>query len=262
MFSILYNLREKNASHFREKNVYEMIRRELDMLEILWEDQNLIVVHKPVGMESQSSRGFSADMVSEIKRHIHKLSPTPREPYVGVIHRLDKPVSGILVYAKTQKAAAELCRQVSNHEMTKKYKVVLCGNLVDKVDNFVDYLLKDSKTNCSRIVDKGITGAKRAELVVQKIKTLETESYGILTLAEVTLLTGRHHQIRVQMAGHGLPLWGDNKYNPFWSEATDHRYQRDFVALAACELTFKHPVTGSSMTFRREPEGKIFQRFC
>lgn len=228
------------------------------MLEVLWEDRDVIVVYKPVGIESQSSRGFAADMVSEIKRHIHKTSPDKGEPYVGVIHRLDKPVSGLLVYAKTKNAAADLSRQVSDGRMIKKYKVVLCGNVVDKVDNYVDYLLKDGKTNTSRIVDKGTSGAKRAQLRLKCVAVKESEDYGDLTLAEVELVTGRHHQIRVQMAGHGWPVWGDQKYNSRFQNiaAADRRVS---VALASCELGFCHPVTKEMMIFRREPSGDIFR---
>ena len=229
------------------------------MLNILYEDEHIIVVWKPVGLESQSSRGFGADMVSEIRRHIHKLSPRAGEPYVGVIHRLDKPVSGVMVYAKEKKAAAVLSKQVADHKMTKKYLAVLCGKPVDNVDNFVDYLLKDEKENLSRIVDKGINGGKRAELRMKVWETVETEAYGALTLAEIELMTGRHHQIRVQMAGHGLPLWGDRKYNPSFN--TGERRIRADVALASYQLAFAHPVTGKPMTFQRMPDTGMFRNF-
>lgn len=253
------------------------------MLHIFYEDESVIVVWKPVGMESQSSRGFGADMVSEIRRHIHNLSPKQStktgEPYVGVIHRLDKPVSGVMVYAKDKKSAAALSRQVADGKMKKCYLAVLCGKPVDNVENHVDYLLKDDKQNVSRIVDKGITGAKRAELICRALETRQVEPYGLLTLAEIELLTGRHHQIRVQMAGHGLPIWGDNRYNPQFGGTfgTDGKrpeaeqtgtgdvkrsgQARVDVALAAYQLTFFHPVSGKAMTFRQFPEGKIFQNF-
>ncbi len=229
------------------------------MLDVLYEDQAIIVVKKPVGVESQSSRGFGADMVSEIKRHIHNLSPKAGEPYVGVIHRLDKPVSGVMVYAKTKSAAAALSKQVADGKMKKKYFAVVCGKPVDKVDNFVDYLLKDGKTNTSRIVDKWTDGGKPAELRFRELESRIVEPYGELSLLEVELLTGRHHQIRVQMAGHGLPLWGDNKYNPAFGRQAGRGPEH--VALSSCELTFFHPVTGRSMTFSKKPEGKIFQNF-
>lgn len=263
MFNILYNWSDKNARFFKKN------RKEIKMLKVLYEDPHVIVVWKPVGIESQSARGFGADMVSEIKRHIHKLSPKSGEPYLGVIHRLDRPVSGVMVYAKDKKAAAALSKQVSDHRMGKKYLAVICGTMVDNVDNFVDYLLKEEKENRSRIVDKGINGAKRAELSCQVIERKDTKEYGMLTLAEITLKTGRHHQIRVQMAGHGLPLWGDQKYNPDFGGsgqggAADRTVLRSDVALASWQLSFFHPVSGELMTFSHMPEGRIFQefRFC
>ena len=133
------------------------------MLEILYEDKEIIVVKKPVGMESQASSSFAPDMVSEIKKYIHNLSTKSGEPYVGVIHRLDKPVGGVMVYAKTPKAAAALSTQIQAHQMRKLYKAVARGRIVDNVDNFVDYMLKDRKSNLSKLVEKGIIGAKRAE---------------------------------------------------------------------------------------------------
>lgn len=258
-------------------------------LEVLYEDPSIIVVWKPVGLESQSSRGFGADMVSQIRLHIHKLSPKSGEPYVGVIHRLDKPVSGIMVYAKEKKAAAALSRQVAGGQMSKKYWAILCGQPVDNVEKYVDYLLKSEKENVSRIVDKGITGAKRAELICRTLETRQIEPWGPLTLAEVELCTGRHHQIRVQMAGHGLPLWGDNRYNPLFggkipaaeenagadlrkgqmagqAEALTGRPEtkrpiRANVALASCYLSFTHPVTGKQMEFTRTPSDGMFREF-
>lgn len=300
------------------------------MLNILYEDEAVLVVWKPVGMESQSGRGFDADMVSEIRRYLstkkpvdnHKLSTKAAEPYVGVIHRLDKPVSGVMVYAKTKNAAAALSKQVAEGKMHKKYLTVLCGKPVDNVEKYVDWLLKDEKENTSRIVDMGIKGGKRAELICRALETKTVEPYGELTLAEIELLTGRHHQIRVQMSGHGLPLWGDNRYNPAFQkgdQAADRaqrktgdensesdaavsntpdrpaggfgrrrgmstrrsavragsdgvtarggassarRLPRADVALAAYELTFTHPVTGKTMTFRQNPSGGIFCQFA
>jgi len=226
------------------------------MLEILYEDNEIIVVKKPVGIASQSTSSFAPDMVSEIKRHIHSRYPQCGEPYVGVIHRLDKPVGGVMVYAKTKKAAAALSRQVQRREMKKVYKAVVCGRIVDNVENFVDYLLKDSRDNVSKIVEKGTDGAKRAELrywVVDKLEEPEP-----LALVEVELSTGRHHQIRVQFAGHGLPLWGDNRYNP---EFTGRQRPGESLALWAWKLTFSHPSTGMVMRFEAKPEGSAFRRF-
>lgn len=227
-------------------------------MEILYEDAHILVVWKPAGLDSQSSRGIGADMVSQIQQHIHNLSPKQGEPYVGVIHRLDKPVSGILVYAKEKKAAAALSSQLSDGTMEKQYLAVVCGKVDKNVDKFVDYLLKDGKTNLSRIVDMGISGAKRAELEYRALKYAQIAPYGFLTLTEIALKTGRHHQIRVQMAGHGLPIFGDRKYNPdFQAVGKD----ADNIALSAYRLSFLHPVTGKAMEFCRMPDGEVFRRF-
>lgn len=223
------------------------------MLEIFYEDREIIVVKKPVGMEAQSTHSFAPDLVSEIRKHINRLSTAEGEPYVGVIHRLDKPVGGIMVYAKTKKAAAALSRQVQEGKMQKMYMAVVCGRPVDNVDNFVDYLLKDKERNLSKIVEKGINGAKRAELRYEVMGTVEEKR--VLTLVKVWLITGRHHQIRAQFAGHGMPLWGDGRYNPEFAG------MREPIGLSACGLKVVHPVTGEEMRFEMEPEGKIFGKF-
>ena len=228
-------------------------------LNILYEDEEILVVEKPVGMESQSSKSFEPDMVSEVKKHINTFSPKAGEPYVGVIHRLDKPVGGVMVYAKTKGAADYLSKQVSGHQMEKKYLAVVCGKPVENSGTYVDYLWKDGKNNCSKIVDKGIKGAKPAELHFRIVdsRKKEDEEYSLL---EVTLETGRHHQIRVQMAGHGTPLWGDRKYNPRFQNGS----AGGDVALFAYSLTFFHPVSKKKMTYTAKPGGgwpEIFQEF-
>ena len=237
------------------------------MLDILYEDKDILVVVKPAGVESQTSRRLEPDMVSEIKNYLHrkaqetkklstglspKASTAPVDPYVGVIHRLDKPVRGVMVYAKNLKAAAHLSRQVQEGKLEKIYQALVCGKPVDNVGNFVDYLLKDEKTNVSKIVDKGITGAKKAELDYRVVDTAEKEGQE-LSLVEIHLKTGRHHQIRVQFAGHGYPLWADARYGT--------AVPRQNVALSSCGLAFEHPVTGKWMEFSMEPEGMIFRKF-
>lgn len=237
-----------------------------NMIKIIYEDRDVIVVEKPVGMESQSSRKFEPDMVSEIKKYLstnistkpQSLSTKSRELYVGVIHRLDKPVGGVMVYAKNKKAAAALSKQAADGTMKKIYKAVVCGKLVDTVGNYVDYLLKDGKNNCSQVVDKGRAGCKKAELNYRVLSVLEKAEP--LSLVEVELVTGRHHQIRVQFAAHETPLWGDNKYNPRWNGDLPDR-RSGSLALAAVSLSFYHPVTGKWMEFTTEPQNEIFSRF-
>lgn len=239
------------------------------MIKILYEDSELLVVEKPAGIESQSSRRFEPDMVSEIKNYLRlstkastKSSKQGGEPYVGVIHRLDRPVGGVMVYAKSQKSAAALSRQVQNGSMKKKYRAVVCGKPVDIVGNYVDYLLKDGKTNTSSVVDKSVPDSKCAKLEYRVLQTVDLEPEiavnGVQTvsLVEIALLTGRHHQIRVQFAAHGTPLWGDVKYNPLWNG----RFDRDLPALASVCLSFVHPSSGKRMEFSMEPKGGIFEK--
>ncbi|MBQ2400915.1 MAG: RluA family pseudouridine synthase [Lachnospiraceae bacterium] len=226
------------------------------MLKVLYEDQEIIVVVKPAGVESQAAKKFAPDMLSEIKKHmvINKLCTPGKEPYVAVIHRLDKPVSGVMVYAKTKKAAAALSEQVYNRKMDKYYEAVVCGKSVNNVDNFVDYLKKSVDGNYSQIVDKGENESKRAELSYELLKTVETEN-GELSHVRIHLLTGRHHQIRVQFSGHDLPLYGDGRYNPMFVG------KREPLALCAVSLAFDHPTTGKRMEFSMKPSGGAFRLF-
>lgn len=226
------------------------------MLKVLYEDQEIIVVVKPAGVESQAAKKFAPDMLSEIKKHmvINKLCTPGKEPYVAVIHRLDKPVSGVMVYAKTKKAASALSEQVQNRKMDKYYEAVVCGKPVNNVDNFVDYLKKSVDGNYSQIVDKGENESKRAELSYELLKTVETEN-AELSHVRIQLLTGRHHQIRVQFSGHDLPLYGDGRYNPMFVG------KREPLALCAVSLAFDHPTTGKRMEFSMKPSGGAFRLF-
>ena len=225
-------------------------------LNILFEDDEILVVEKPVGIESQSAKTFEPDMVSEIKKHINIQSTKKGEPYVGVIHRLDKPVGGVMVYAKSQIAAEALSRQVSAHQMEKNYYAVVCGKPVDNSGTYVDYLWKDGKNNCSKIVEKGIKSGKLAELDYRIVECRDLDGIEV-SLLKIRLKTGRHHQIRVQMAGHGTPLWGDRKYNPEFQSYLG----KGNVALFASGLSFLHPTTKKKMTFFVKPNNGLFDHF-
>lgn len=231
------------------------------MLQILYEDPYIIVPVKPAGMEAQSSHSFEPDMVSELRKHINKLSTKPStgsaEPYVGVIHRLDKPVGGVMVYAKTQKAAAALSKQVQEGILRKTYCAILCGKPVDSVGKYIDFLKKDGKNNYSQIVDKSVDESKLAELSYKILETKVVEGQE-LSLAEIQLHTGRHHQIRVQFAGHGTPLLGDAKYG---KPQQNRPFPSNSLALWAMKLTFFHPETGKPMTFSAKPKGRGFKEF-
>ncbi|MFR1833393.1 MAG: RluA family pseudouridine synthase [Lachnospiraceae bacterium] len=228
------------------------------MLTILYEDENILVPVKPAGIQSQSVHRFEPDMVSEIRKHLVNLSTTMSTntsvPYVGVIHRLDKPVGGVMVYAKEQKAAAALSKQVQDGKLKKIYYVVICGKPVDNMGKYVDFLRKDGKNNYSQIVDKSVDESKRAELSYEILGTKIIDGQE-LSLAKVQLMTGRHHQIRVQFAGHGLPVLGDAKYG---SKVPGRTVP---LALWAAQLQFVHPVTGKEMRFSAKPESRAFKDF-
>ena len=255
------------------------------MLNVLYEDQEIIVVVKPAGVESQAAKKFAPDMISEIRKHmvIHKTCTPGKEPYVAVIHRLDKPVSGVMVYAKTQKAASALSSQVQNRKMDKYYEAVVCGKPVDNVDKYVDYLKKSVDGNYSQVVDKGDNEGKRAELTFETLKTVETED-GCLSHVRIHLLTGRHHQIRVQFASREIPLYGDGRYNPKFGgttavfgvdsaagsvceaesetkRAAARPIRQVPLALCAVSLAFDHPTTGKRMEFSIKPSGGAFAKF-
>ena len=244
------------------------------MLSVLYEDSDILVAVKPAGVESQSARGFAKDMVSEIRRYltiqaknpqsIHKLTTLSSKgqgknqpPYVGVIHRLDRPVSGIMVYARNQKAAGALSSLMQQGKMEKWYKAVVCGKPVDKQGVYVDYLRKNQGENRSEIVDKSVPGSKRAELSYTVEAAAEHgEEKREYSLVKIHLVTGRHHQIRVQFSGHGTPLFGDGTYGI----QTGARHP-DGLALCAFYLAFPHPVTGKRMEFEIEPSGGAFEWF-
>ena len=217
-------------------------------IDILYEDGQLLVCRKPAGVPVQSGKVGQKDMVSILRNY---RNGKEGDTYIGLVHRLDQPVQGVMGFAKTKMAAAGLSRQITDGRMKKQYLAVTCGKPMKKQGALVDYLLKDGRTNTSSIVPEGTKGAKRAELRYRIIA--ETPGYA---LAEIDLLTGRHHQIRVQMAGAGMPLAGDRKYN-----LSDAGQTEKYVALAAHRLSFEHPVLKKEICFEGKPEGAIFKKF-
>lgn len=215
-------------------------------LNILFEDKHIIVCEKPAGVPVQTKSLSTKDLESMLKTHIAKTSGEKVPPYLAVIHRLDQPVSGILVFGKTKAAAANLNKQMQSDGFGKFYQAVLCGVLSPESGKLTDYLIKDGRTNTSHIGKKGEKDAKLSEL---SYETLQTNEEKTLSVVKIKLATGRHHQIRVQMAGAGTPLWGDNKYNP---EFVNKRGYFP-IALCAYKLEFKHPATNKPMNFELTP---------
>ena len=182
-----------------------------------------------------------------------------------------------MVYAKNPKSAASLSRQVQDGRLRKRYQAVVCGKPVDIVDNYVDYLLSDGKTNRSVVVDKETPGSKCARLNYRALWSREVKDPQnglplIVSLVEIELLTGRRHQIRAQFAAHGTPLFGDAKYNPLWGGALpfpggekrqkgmpEGPKRRGRLALCSVYLSFEHPATGKAMEFTHRPGDAIFE---
>ncbi len=293
--------------------------------QILYEDKDIIVCHKPAGIATQTAKVGQRDMVSEVTNYLAMSSKSDsksnKPPYVGLIHRLDQPVEGILVFAKNQRAAGELSKQISDGRMEKFYyaAVAIDGGLepdigveiirntdernveVGKVSykeelgakiekTLVNYLYKDNKSNTSIVVNKNQNGAKRAELhysllsrmpvkdfckkyddaICNSITRAKTEDVTSMlsdyentdiALAQIKLITGRHHQIRVQMSNAGMSLLGDYKYADDKTTQLAKMMNQRQVALCAYKLEFNHPITGKKMSFHKNPEAGIFQIF-
>lgn len=211
--------------------------------DVLYEDKQILVCRKHAGMAVQSARIGQMDMESALKNYL-------KGGFVGVVQRLDQPVEGILVFGKSSIATANLNRQQQDGRMKKKYLAVFTGEAKEG-NKLEDILIKDSRTNTSRVVPEGTPQGKKSVLYYKILNITETAG-----LAEVTLQTGRHHQIRVQMSHHGMPLWADGKYNKHLSE--EEKGQK--IGLCAYRLEFEHPGTGKQMKFQIEPEGEIFKK--
>ena len=215
-------------------------------LQILHEDEHIIVCYKPAGIPTQTKKLGEQDMESLLKNYL-------KGGYVAVIHRLDQPVEGLLVFAKTPFAAKELNRGLQGAGFGKHYKAVLWGIPEQKTAVLEDYLVKDGRTNTSRVCAPSEKDAKKAVLSYEVITTGKEDGKDI-SLVKVKLDTGRHHQIRVQMANMGCPIWGDAKYNT--TAVQDRRFRH--IALCAYRLEFVHPKTKKRMEFEIEPKGEGF----
>lgn len=228
--------------------------------EILYEDNSILVIRKPAGLAVQSARIGQPDVVSELKSYLAKQAGGRRgEPYLAVIHRLDQPVEGVLVFAREKKAAATLTKQLSEGSLNKQYYAVLCGYPDCQEGDLVDYLRKEG--NMATAVtgrEREFPDAKSARLHYRILEKIDQPAS--LALADVCIETGRFHQIRVQFAHAGWPLLGDTKYgSSSGTQAAGAAYRG--VALCAYFLEFTHPGTRKKMTFRVRPQNPAFEKF-
>ena len=229
-------------TELRESDVITIWMR----IPILYEDNHVIVACKPPNMLSQADRTGDGDVLSALKEYIREKYHKPGEVYLGLVHRLDRPVGGLMVFAKTSKAASRLSDQLRTHDAGREYLCV-CEGETTQAFTRTDWLLKDKQLNHVRTVPAGTPGAQEAVLHGTRIGCGEG-----LALCSIRLETGRNHQIRVQMAAWGHPLWGDNRYG--------HGKPGQQIALWGWKLTFEHPTLHRRMSFCRLPEGGIWNQ--
>ncbi|MCQ4922435.1 RNA pseudouridine synthase [Tissierella carlieri] len=203
-------------------------------IKIIFEDKDILVVEKPPKVPCQSDKTSDDDIMSILNR-----------PYLGLVHRLDRPVGGVMVYAKNEKTNSFLSKEVSARRLYKEYLVVVCGKPKNNEGELRDYLKKLRTINMSKVVDKGANGAKEAILEYEVLESKDTEEYGTLTLLKVILKTGRHHQIRVQLSNAGFPIWGDNKYNKTFVKKKEWTQ----ISLWSYKIGFNHPTNKTNSTF-------------
>lgn len=219
------------------------------MLKVLYEDNHLLVVEKPVNIPAQADASGDDDLLSICKAYIKEAYNKPGEVYLGLVHRLDRPVGGAMVFARTSKAAARLTAQFASHGAKKQYAALVTGTPAAR-GKLAGHILRDEASGSARMVPKDTPGAKSAALEYRRL----TERGG-QTLIDVNLLTGRHHQIRCQLADAGFPIWGDQRYNP-------NAVPGQQLALWAYALEIEHPVKRERMAFFCPPKGRAWEPFA
>lgn len=227
--------------------------------EIIYEDREVLVIRKPAGLAVQSSAVGQIDVVSELKGYLGKQNRAKEKGnsgsvYLGIIHRLDQPVDGLLVFAKNRKTAAELTRQLGQGTLNKEYRALVCGKLPTPEGELVDYILKD-KGGTARIVsgrEKEFPEAKRAKLFYRILEEKEAQG-GWVSLLEIRIETGRFHQIRCQMSHAGYPLLGDRKYGNPASLEMSGQLGIAAVALCANRLKIIHPTLKKEFSWEVNP---------
>lgn len=245
--------------------------------QIVYEDEAVLVIRKPAGLATESAGIGQKDVVSELKNYVAKKNPG-KMPYLGVVHRLDQPVEGLLVFAKTKKAAENLTAQLGKGTLKKEYLAVVCGKVPENTGRLVDYLAKEKgmavvkdaadaqsekDADAQAKKDADVQSEKAADpqakkAVLSYTKKAETKE---LTLLAVQIETGRFHQIRAQLSHAGFPILGDEKYGSEESKELSREKKIRFTALCAASLSFRHPVTGKTMAFTQAPQNPAFAEF-
>jgi 23S rRNA pseudouridine1911/1915/1917 synthase len=209
-------------------------------IEILYEDNHLLAVNKPAGLLSQEDYTGNPDLLNLCKQYLKKMYNKPGNVFLGLLHRLDKPVSGVMLFAKTSKAASRLSKQIRDRSIKKKYLAIVEGNPPDQ-QYLSHHLIKNKDKNVSFVVHKTHDKGKLAELAFIKLGSVNN-----VHLLQITLITGRAHQIRVQLSSEGYPVWGDKKYGST---------NQGNIALHSAGLTFVHPTLKNEIKLYANPPG-------
>jgi 23S rRNA pseudouridine1911/1915/1917 synthase len=209
---------------------------------VLYEDNHILVVVKPVNMPTQEDESRDADLLNELKDDLKVRHNKPGNVYLGLVHRLDRPVGGVMVFAKTSKAASRLSDSVRTRQFDKTYLAVVHGKPMQSRGTLTHWLLKDTQTNTVAVTPPGKPGAKEAILDYETLGSADG-----LSLIKVKLHTGRSHQIRVQLAATGCPLYGDQRYGSGVNKPGQQ------LALWSTELSFEHPTLKEKLRFRSGP---------
>lgn len=223
----------------------------MELPEILYEDNHVLVAVKPAGILSQADSSGAPDMLTILKKYLVEKYQKPGEAYLGLLHRLDRPVAGVMVFAKTSKCASRISAQIRERKVEKNYRAVVRGVPAAGESHLRSYILKDEAANRVTVISVKPGAVPPAEakegiLSYRRIGTAMREGPGgsyPISLLEVHLLTGRSHQIRAQLAHAGFPILGDRKYGP------DDSFFRGEICLESFRLSFFHPTTGEKMTF-------------
>ena len=217
----------------------------MEDLIILHEDNHIIVVLKPQNIPSCEDESKDKDMLTIIKEYIKVTYNKQGNVYLGLVHRLDRPTGGVMVFAKSSKAAARLSEQIKNGDFDKRYFAVLMGEPKEEKATLTHYMKKNTVNNMVYVCPPTVSGAKFAELEYSVL-----EQHSGLSLVDVRLHTGRSHQIRVQMNAMGTPLYGDMRYG-------GEKAKKGHLALWAYYLSFTHPVSKERLVFRVQPPKDI-----
>lgn len=213
-------------------------------LNVLFEDNHLLVVEKPRNMPVQEDESGDPDLLNAAKAFLVEKYNKPGDAFLGLVHRIDRPVGGVLLFGKTSKGASRISNEIRLNRFNREYYAVVRGIPTKRKGTVTDYLLKNRKTNVSAVVKGGTKDAKKAKLEYEVIDVDATED---LSLLKVKLHTGRSHQIRVQLSHMGFPIYGDQKYGQHVNKVGQQ------IALWAYEISVKHPTKDEIVTVSCEP---------